>query len=488
MPADQPRRVRVVTRRALVLSVALLASLVLTGCGGSQLDPGYAVSANAAVSGRLPGPAVPGADTGNLGDPAATSPEGPATPTSDASPVSSPLGGVHAAMGSGHGAPAAGKHASCAGFRNQTGVTDSTVTIANVADISGPVPGIFTSAQQATRAFVAYFNATTSLCGRTLQVLTLDSRTDAGGDLVAYTKACDAAFAAVGSMSAFDIGGAAKAQECGLPDIRTAAVSDARNACRTCFGVQATDLHAFQNSVPDFLLQHYPAASRRAAMIYVNEAAAVQNARVMEQAGTRRGMTFVYESSFDVAEFNYAAYVQRMKDKGVRVVQFVGSSDQAVRLARAMQAASFKPDVFLLDPTAYDPMFVRGGSAVDGAMVFVDFTPLEEASTSAELRLYLQWLHQVSPDAVPSYFGMFAWSATRLFVQQATALGGQLTRANLVARMRQVHGWTDHGLHAPQDVGGKVNSNCWRFLQLRGGAWKPIGGSHYLCRGATKVG
>ena len=38
----------------------------------------------------------------------------------------------------------------------------------------------------------------------------------------------------------------------------------------TCFGVQATDLHAFQNAVPDFLLEHYPAASRHAAMIYVD--------------------------------------------------------------------------------------------------------------------------------------------------------------------------------------------------------------------------
>jgi hypothetical protein len=177
-----------------------------------------------------------------------------------------------------------------------------------------------------------------------------------------------------------------------------------------------------------------------------------------------------------------------MKDKGVRIVQFVGSSDQAVRLARAMQAASFRPDVFLLDPTAYDPAFVRsGGSAVEKATVFIDFTPLEEASHSDELQLYMRWLQQVSPGAVPSYFGMFAWSATRLFVQQAVALGGDLTRANLVARMRQVHAWTDNGLHAPQDVGGKTNSNCWRFLRLEGGRWTPVGGSRYLCHGETKT-
>jgi ABC-type branched-subunit amino acid transport system substrate-binding protein len=218
----------------------------------------------------------------------------------------------------------------------------------------------------------------------------------------------------------------------------------------------------------------------------VNEAASVENAQTMQAVGEQRGMTFVYSSPFDVAEFNYGPYVQRMKDKGVRMVQFVGSADQAARFARAMQAAAFRPDVYLLDPTAYDPTFVRsGGSAVDGTFVFIDFTPLEEASQNAELRLYDQWLQQVSPGAVPSYFGMFAWSATRLFVQEAAALGGKLSRANLVARLRQVHDWTDNGLHAAQDVGGKQNSNCWRFLQLNDGRWTPAGGTHYLCRGAS---
>jgi ABC-type branched-subunit amino acid transport system substrate-binding protein len=491
VPGGQ-RRTTASPRRAPIVCTALTASLVLAGCGGSSLRPGYAVSANAAVHGTA-GSATRDGTTAEQETPGDT----PVFPTTEDGPGGAShvltLTGQHddrgsSAGGTAHGATG-GTRVDCTGFHNQTGITDSTITVANVADVSGPVPGIFTSAQQATRAYAAYFNATTSLCGRKLQVLTLDSRTDAGGDNVAYTKACDVAFAAVGSMSAFDSGGAATAQGCGLPDIRAAAVSDARNACATCFGVQATDLHAFQNAVPDFLLAHYPTASRHAAMIYVNEAASVQNAQVMQAAGEKRGMTFVYSSPFDVAEFNYTPYVQRMKDKGVRVVQFVGSSDEAVRLARAMQGAGFRPDAFVLDPTAYDPTFVRGGgSAVGGALAFIDFTPLEEAASNAELRLYLQWLHEMSPGAVPSYFGLFAWSATRLFVEQAVGLGGRLTRTSLVTRVRGVHGWTDRGLHAPQDVGGKSNSNCWRFLQLRDGRWVPVGGRGYLCRGETRVG
>ena len=89
--------------------------------------------------------------------------------------------------------------------------------IGNASDISGPVPGLFESAQDATKAYVAYFNSTSDICGRKLKLVTYDSRTDAGADQQAYTKACDEAFAMVGSMSAFDSGGAATAQGCGLP-------------------------------------------------------------------------------------------------------------------------------------------------------------------------------------------------------------------------------------------------------------------------------
>jgi ABC-type branched-subunit amino acid transport system substrate-binding protein len=495
------REVDVASRqgRSLLLGVAVLLLLPVAACGGSELSPAYVRAANEGVAAQTgTGPTTGG--TGGTGG-SATSDAGTATADgkvirtvpdagSSRAIASGPIG-----SGRGHG-PAAGTGAhaaggshravSCTGFRDQTGVTDSTVVLANVADVSGPVPGIFTSAQQAAKAYVAYFNATSSLCGRKLELLQLDSRTDAGADQTAYTKACQEAFAAVGSMSAFDSGGAATAADCGLPDVRALSTSDARNACRTCFSAQATDLNAFQNAVPDYFLTHHRQATQHAAMVYVNAAASVQNAKTQQAVEEKRGMRFVYSAAFDVAEFNYTPYVERMKDKGVRWVQFVGSTDQAVRLAQAMQSAKFAPEVFLLDPTSYNPTFVRtGGSAVDGAFVFIDFTPFEEARHSTEMQLYEAWLQQVAPGSVPTYFGLFAWSATRLFVEQAAALGGRLTRAGVVSRIRGVHGWTSNGLHAAQDVGGKTNSSCWRFLRLVDGHWRPAGG--YLCHGSTKL-
>jgi ABC-type branched-subunit amino acid transport system substrate-binding protein len=472
-------------------------TVVLLAACGSQLSPEDVRAAGGGVQAspgaeEAPGTSDPG--TGVVATPGAPTTQGPgAAPGAGGTPQG---GGVvpttapsSGGGGGGDNAATGGqKAASCTGFKNQTGITDDKIVIANSSDISGPVPGLFESAQQATKAYVAYFNATSTICGRKLELLTLDSRTDAGADQQNYTRACESSFAAVGSMSAFDSGGAATAQSCGLPDIRSAAVTIERNRCATCFGTQSAATDEFENAVPDYFLKTNRAATQKAAYLYINAGAAAQNAATQIAAMKKRGMNFVYTSGIDVTEFNYGPFVQNMKDKGVRWVQFLGAYQQAVKLGQAMQAANFKPDAYVLDPTAYDPRFIQGGgSAVEGAYIFLNFTPFEEAAANKELQLYFQWLHQVAPGAIPSFFGLFSWSAARLFVENAIALGGKLDRATLVNRIRGVDNWTGNGLHGPQHVGAKHVGDCWRYVRVQGGKFVAVGGTKYLCTGVTKV-
>ncbi len=401
-------------------------------------------------------------------------------------------GGAAAGGGSAaHSGPAAAagvKAGSCAGFKNQTGITDSTITIGNSSDISGPVPGLFTAAQQATRAYVAYFNATNpkGICGRKLTLNTYDSRTDAGADQQGYQKICESAFAAVGSMSAFDSGGAATAQGCGLPDIRTAAVTYARNDCTTCFGVQATGKAEYQNEVYDYWIRTHKDATQKAAFLYLNAGAAAENAKTQIAVGSKRGMNWVYTAPIDVAEFNYGPYVQQMKSKGVQFVQFLGAYQQSARLAQAMQSGGFKPTVLMYDPSVYEAGFLKqGGTAVEGAKFFVNFTPLTESQT--ELNLYKKWLQQVAPGAQPTFFGLFAWSAAKLFVEKSLALGGKLTRASLVSAIRSTNGWTGGGAHSPMSVGSKHPPVCVRWMTVKNGNFVPYGSTKYTCGGYTKA-
>ena len=482
-------------RLAITLAVGTL-SLVLAACG-SQLSP---EEVRAASAGTMGGGLDQGMATTDGGATTGDTSGGTtgATGTDSGAAASSSTGGAATSGGGGGGsAPQAGgqnaaggsvKAGNCTGFKNQTGITDKKIVIANAADVSGPVPGLFQSAQDAVKAYIAYFNATSDICGRKLELMALDSRTDAGADQQAYAKACAGAFAAVGSMSAFDSGGAATAAKCGIPDLRSASVSRERQACGSCFGVQSANPNTFENAVPDHILKYYPQAAKKAAYVWINAGVGPLNAQNQARAMERRGMHFVYKQGIDVSEFNYAPYVQQMKSKGVRYVQFLGAYQQAVRLAQAMQQQGFKPDAFVLDPTGYDPRYVQsGGSAVEGTKIFINFTMFEEARSNKEMQLYQSWLQQVKPGATPTFFGLFSWSAARLFVQQSLALGGRLSRPALVQSVRGVDNWTSNGLHSPQHVGSKQTGDCWRWIKLQGGKWVPEGSTHYSCDGVTRA-
>lgn len=478
--------------RFLRLVSAAFLVLLLAACG-SQLDPGTVADVNGSGPGAEAG--APGAD-GGAGAPvdgaatdAAVDPGAPAAgdagaPGDAATGPASGSGGPAGSGGGGTKGSASGgtKAGSCAGFKNQKGITDKAITIANIADISGPVPGIFESAQQATRAYFDYFNSQGTICGRKIELVNLDSRADAGADQQAYVKACDQAFAAVGSMSAFDSGGAATANACGLPDLRSVITSPERQDCKSCFAAYSIRTNLIPDAAAKWFAQKYPTAVKNAAFLYVNAGAAPVNTK-SQAAGYEKGAGWkvTYLQGIDVAEFNFAPYVQQMKSKGVKIVSYTGPYQNSVKLQQAMQQQGFKPDAFFQDPTIYDKRYLeQAGSVAENTYIWAA-NDLFENKNNAEVQLYLSYLQQVKPGAVPNYYGLYAWSAARLFVEKAIALGGKLNRAALVQAVRSTTSWTGNGAHTAMNLGTANTPPCLKIAQYKGGRWQQVSSGTYLC-------
>ncbi len=487
-------------RLARLVGASLLV-LLLAACG-SQLDPDTVARASGDTNGSgNGGQGVADGGTGDTGaggdtgavDGAATGGDtgsGSGSSGSGSGGTGSSGSGGSTGGGGGKGSATGGvKAGSCAGFKNQKGITDKTITLANISDISGPVPGIFESAQQATAAYIKYFNATGGICGRKLELVNLDSRADAGADQQAYVKACDNAFAAVGSMSAFDSGGAGTANACGLPDLRAVTVNPERQACKSCFAAYAIRTNIIPDSAAKWLAQKYPSAVKNAAVMYVNAGAAPVNAKSMA-AGYEKGAGWdvKYLQGIDVAEFNYAPYVQQMKDKGIKAVAYQGPYQFAVKLKQAMQQQGFKPDFYLQDPTIYDRRYLdQAGSLAEGDYIYAA-NDLFENKGNAEVQLYLSYLQQVKPGAIPNYYGLYAWSATRLFVEKAIALGGKLNRASLIQAVRSTTNWTGNGAHTPMNLGSAKTPPCLKVAQYKGGRWQQVSPGSYMCGRVVDTG
>ena len=468
--------------------------LVLAACG-SRLDPETVANAGGGagnqpgVAGSAGGEAVPGADGAAAGGTGADPGAGPAGEGGAGSGATGGSAGGAPAVGTGKGSATGGvKAASCAGFKNQKGITAKEITIANASDISGPVPGLFESSQLAVRAYVNYFNSQSNVCGRKLKLLNLDTRTDAGADQQAYVTACEQAFAAVGSMGGFDSGGAKTAEGCGLPDIRATMVSPERQACRTCFGVYALKTNLVAESGPKWLMSKYPEATKNVGVLYINAGGAPVNAKSQAAAWKKIGWDIKLIQGIDVSEFNFAPYVQQLKDKGVKMVVFTGPYQNVVKLQQAMRQQGYKPDVFMQDPSLYDANYTKqAGDLAEGVVVY-STTDMFENKGNAEMQLYLSWLQQVKPGATPNFFGLYSWSAARLFVERAISLGGKLSRSALVGDLNRVSKWTANGLHTAQNVATGDTPPCQMIIQYKGGQWRKISPGTYLCGGMVNSG
>ena len=471
-------------------------ALLVAACG-SQVPPGkfvgaqagsYVVQNGSTVPVALGGRPSAGASGTNPGNPGGGVLPGGGSSTS---PVPGGSTRVPGAGGKPPGSPGGGvKAASCAGFTNSTGISNSTITIANVADLSGPVPGLFRSASQAVTAYVQYFNSTSSICGRKLKVEGLDSQTSESGDQQASTTACGNAFAMVGSLGAFDAGGADTVNHCGIPDVRALTTETARQNSPVTYPAYSFSMSEIPNTAFNYFKRISGDATKHAAFVYLDAGGAKLNADSFMAAEKKMGYNFVYVQPINVAGglIPYDSYATKMASAGVKYVQYLGAAaPYAQQLKQAVNNESnnkpdFKP-MFVMDPVAYDNNYTSAGSFTDGTYSFVPaplYLSSSEVAKDPELALYASWLQRTA-GGTPTYFGVWAWAAAVLFTQTAIQLGGKLTRASLLTALRNVHKFTANGMVGPQDVGGKTSPTCMSVVQRVSGTWVRKTPYPYVC-------
>lgn len=469
------------TSRAAALIGATAIAVVLAGCGGSLVDPEDFVGAGGPNAQAATGP-VPA-------DGSVTDPGGGAVPGGTGTTGAQVPGGNPGSNPSGPGANPGGgalpgvKAGSCTGLKNADGITDTTINLATIADVSGAVPNGFKSAFDAMNAYVAYFNSTSTICGRKLALQTIDSGLTANGSNAASKAACSSAFAVVGSFSAFDGGGAEVTAGCGQPDLRASAVERARQQSPTTFMAMPmnTDQPYLQPWV--WAKKRFGAeAIKDSAFVYLNAGASkaiVDN--WMKATAAKLGYQWKKVILVDLTGVpNWNGYANQLKAAGIKFVT-TNLADFTPKMAAAFKQANFHP-AYLSDGSVYGQKYLSGadGDAMDGAYVWTQTTMIEEANRVPEMARYQQWLQRTGGDA-PSYAGAQAWAAGVMFTQLATELGGKLTRASLVKAAAKLHRFTGNGIIPPTDPGARRTSGCFTIMQIDGDRFVRVTPFPYTC-------
>src|SRR5207237_7660800 len=218
----------------------------------------------------------------------------------------------------------------------------------------------------AMSAVTAYINSQGGICGRQLKDLQLDSQADSTQNRAAVQQACTQSFALVGSMSAFDDGGASVGQQCGIPDISAITVNAARSNASNGYPADPVGPNYINTSWGLQIKQRYPDAIKKSAFITLNAGASVQNGNQRIKALTKMGYNFVYKTQVQVVESNYSPYVQAMQQKGVEFIDMLADFQSIYRLQKAMLQAGWFPQIRVWDSVAYSPSYLKdGGAAVN---------------------------------------------------------------------------------------------------------------------------
>lgn len=445
------------------------------GGGGVATDDGQQVEAGPSAgpaAGPGSGPVISGPGAG----------QGPAGGSGNGGGAGSAGGGTGSAGGgAGAGAvdwtkaPAGGN-----GGATDVGVTATSITVANVSDVSGAVPGLFEDARFAVQAYFKYFTARYgTIYGRKVNVLALDSQLDSGANRSASIQACAESFSGVGSVSAFDQGGAPVIRDCKskggpYPDLRGLSTTDQMKAVPNAWPLNAAGTGG-KRSLGQFgwAAEKYPNAIKKAAYVY-SDGEVTRQLKDQDIEGTTKvlGYNWVADIPVGTTETNYAPAASQIKSSGAQYVTFVGAYQQAANLAKAMDQQGWRPQVYQPTVTAYTPNFItQAGDALKGDYTYIGVTSclLEEMARCPELQTYAQWLQQVKPGAKPTNIGSFAWGAAALWVREMIEVGPKPTRGALAARIAKVKSFTGNGLFAAQDVGGRELGDCVAVVRVTGG-------------------
>ena len=352
------------------------------------------------------------------------------------------------------------------GGATDIGVTANSITLTVASDISGVQPGLFKSTHEAMSAWGAMINSQGGLFGRRVNIQRVDTQARDTENQAAVSDACKDSFALVGSMSAFDGGGATVGESCGIPDVSAITVNARRQLAKNVYPAFPQRPDKLAIGTANYIKKNYPDVLDKAAMVYLNAGVTKANAQQRARGYASVGFKFRFYE-VQVLEANYGPIVQRLKDDGIEYVNMVANYQSVQKLLEAMDQANWFPKVRDFDSVVYSPNFPKIGPAAEGTLLFLTTAITEEASSNPEMQLYLQWLSRVAPGSRPDFFGFYAWSAGQLFAKVHKDVGAKITRKNFLAAIKNVHDWTSNGLHVNHDIGNKLISPCFLYLEVR---------------------
>jgi ABC-type branched-subunit amino acid transport system substrate-binding protein len=491
-----------VTRRSPLLALALVGLVTLTGCGARVSDDLRQSAADQALGRGGSGTVQGGSSGGGGGTTSGTS----GTGTGGTSGVTSTAGGTTGGTSGGTGGSTSGTSGTTTGATTSgtaggttggtsatggssapaggnggatdVGVTANSITVANISDASGPVPGLFKGAVVGTQAYFAMINNQGGVFGRQIKVDFGDGQLQCDQNKSQTQARVSKVFAFVGNFSLYDDCGAqVLKQHLNVPDVSNVlgpATADLSSNFAT-----APIGSGWRTGSLGYFAQTYGDKWKHIGAIYASVGSGPTVWKNTVAAIKSTGGAVVHEEPYGATDTDFTGTIIKMKNDGVQLT-YVNTTDGATTARFVNAARAQKVDwPIIFGGTGYDTNFIKQAGAnangvFDDQQFSMFFNP-DEASNIPAVGQYQKWMNNVDSGQTKDLFSIYGWTSAQLFVDALKKAGPKATRKGVLAALKTITSFDGSGLLAPSNPAQKTPATCWLLTQVVDGKYKRVG-------------
>ena len=355
-------------------------------------------------------------------------------------------------------------------FSDHTGVTSTSVKVANVSTLS---LGLFKGAQVGTQAYLDYVNSTGGVNGRKISLDNADDGFTGAGNKQATQNALQSDFAMVGNFSLEDsFGGAVLAQNPGFPDV-SQVLDIATNKLPNVYSpIPLAD--GWASGPMTYYYNKFKSDASHAGAFLADSPSAAQTWAGEKYVAEKAGFTFVSEQTYATTQTDFTQQVIAMRNAGVKII-FMDQmpSNYASSVLKALQQQNYHPQVLLGAATYSNQLVTQSGGAanVNGAYLSQNLALYLGADQTAVpvVGTFLHWVQVASPGFSPDLFTAYGWLSANLFVQALKNAGSNPSRGSLLQALSKVTSFNGDGFNAPSDPSTKTPPHCYLIATVTNG-------------------
>jgi ABC-type branched-subunit amino acid transport system substrate-binding protein len=375
---------------------------------------------------------------------------------------------------------------------SEIGVTAKEIHIATIADVDNSIaPGLFKGGVDGTTAAVKYINANGGIGGRKVVLDFIDSKLNPNEARNATITACENDLALVGTgtflianfddaINCKDKAGAAT----GLPDMPAVAVNNAEACSPVTYSIQGSLLDCstlgenpekYTGQIGDskYYAKTYGPKLQGPLVVSSDSASTRKTSSVLGLLAAQGGIdiTSTIPMSSRDPQSAWTPVISQMKNDGANYNLTGNAVDTVILMRQEAQLQGLTDPDFLwaCQSQCYDNKVVDAGDVMKDTRITLAFLPFNETKSNKTLAAFVKYVGKDNASA----FAVWGWTSALLFQQAANAVIADkgvngLTRANLLAQLKNTHEFDAGGMWGKMDPGNHANSPRFAIITFDG--------------------